>query len=89
MGKSVTGISHIEYIFPIALRSYASGKENITKEEILRIVREEAIKREKEKALYVGRFWQNYEKKLVQKRKFLEGITNSLILAMRKWRLIE
>jgi hypothetical protein len=89
MGRAVTGISHIEYIFPIATYVHMQNKDSITKEEILSIVREEAIRREKEKALALGKFWQDYEKKLAKKKSFLKGITDSLILAMRKWGLIE
>lgn len=89
LGKSVTGISHIDYIFPIAAYAYLLKKDSITRREILHIVREEAVKREREKALYLGKFWQDYEKKLARKKSFLEGITGSLILAMRKWGLIE
>jgi hypothetical protein len=88
MGKAVTGISHIDYIFPIATYVNMQSKDSVTKEEILYIVREEAKRREKEKALATGKFWQDYEKKLLKKKRFLEGITNSLILAMRKWGLI-
>lgn len=89
MGKAVTGISHIEYIFPIATYANMQNKEILTKEEILGIVRKEAIKREKEKALAIGKLWQDYEKKIARKKSFLKGITKSLILAMRKWGLIE
>ena len=87
MGRSVTGISHIDYILPIA--AYARGRNQISESEILQIVRKEAVKREKQKALFAGKFWIDYEKKLRSEKRFLKGITNSLILAMRKWQLIK
>jgi hypothetical protein len=86
---AVTGISHIEYILPIASYAFTEKKDTISIEEILSIVRNEAIKREKEKALAIGKFWQDYEKKMAKKRSFLQGITTSLILAMKKWGLIK
>ncbi len=89
MGKAVTGISHIEYILPIASYAFTEKKNVLKIDDIFNIVRSEAIKREKEKALAIGKFWQDYDKKIAKKKNFLQGITTSLILAMKKWGLMK
>jgi len=82
---SVTGISHIEYVLPIA--RYARDKAQISRREILEVVRREAAERERIEAIFAGKGI-DYNRKMKSKPLFLEGITNSLILAMKKWDLL-
>jgi hypothetical protein len=81
----VTGISHIEYILPVS--SYAKDKTLISRREILEVVRKEAAERERVEAIFAGK-GTDYQKKIKSEPHFLEGITNSLILAMKKWELL-